>query len=61
MRRLTITIPGDEAEAVQFTNGVIAALWTDPPQPYLWLNLDALREQWPDAEITWIDEETDRG
>lgn len=57
-RRLTVAVPGDEAEACQFTNGVIMACWSDPPRPYVWRDLDALREQWPDAVLTWLDPET---
>lgn len=60
-RRLTITIPGDEAEACQFTNGAIVGFWTDPPQLYAWLSLDALREEWPDAHLTWLDPEPTGG
>lgn len=59
-RRLTITVPVALAEAVQFSNGFIVAVWSsDPPELYAWRDLDALREQWPDAVLTWIDEEPD--
>lgn len=56
MRRLTIPLPfGHTAEAAQFTNGVIGAFWPDPPHPYMWRDLDASREDPPDAALYWID------
>jgi hypothetical protein len=57
-KRLTIAIDEDTAEAVEFTHGMIVAFWAGAQQLYAWANLDALREQWPDATLTWIDEET---
>ncbi|MFE9099891.1 hypothetical protein [Actinomadura geliboluensis] len=60
-RRLIITLPGGSpygyAEGCQLTNGVIVASWFDPPQLYVWRDLDELREEWPDAELTWLDED----
>lgn len=55
MRRFTITTPDDTAEAVQFSNGLISALWRESG-PYLWISLAGLREDFPDAELTWIDQ-----
>ncbi|MCP9947208.1 hypothetical protein [Actinomadura madurae] len=54
-RRLTITTSDDHAEAIQFTSGAIAGWW-DSDGLYAWLNLDAVREHLPDAEITWLDD-----
>ncbi|MFC6883480.1 hypothetical protein [Actinomadura yumaensis] len=58
MRRLTIAVDNDHAEAVVFSNGVVA-FWHNAGQLYAWASLDILREQWPGAKLTWIDEEPD--
>lgn len=55
MRRLTITARGETVEAVQFTQGPIVSCQPDGWLGTAWINYEALREQLPDAEITWID------
>jgi hypothetical protein len=57
VRRLKIATSNDQAEAVHTTSGVIVAFWERAHQVYAWADLEVLREELPDAELTWIDEE----